>query len=68
MKKEYIAPIMEMADMDSAELICASPLRTEGGPFSGESDSNSGKGAINADSRGLGFDDEDAGTSSIWDF
>ena len=58
---------MEMADMDSAELICASPLRTEGGPFSGESSSNSGKGAISADSRGLDFDDDDNG-SSIWNF
>ena len=58
---------MEMADMDSAELICASPLNTSGGPFSGESGSNQGKGAINADSRGLDFDDDDNG-SSIWNF
>ena len=68
MKKEYIAPIMEMADMDSAELICTSPLKTAGGPFSDEkSGSNSGKGAISADSRGLDFDDDDNG-SSIWNF
>ncbi len=59
---------MEMADMDSAELICTSPLKTAGGPFSGEkSGSNSGLGAISADSRGLDFDDDDNG-SSIWDF
>ncbi|MBP5374849.1 MAG: hypothetical protein J6Y38_00790, partial [Bacteroidaceae bacterium] len=66
-KKEYIAPIMEMADMDSAELICTSPLKTQGGPFSGDSGSNSGRGAISADSRGLDFDDDDNG-SSIWNF
>lgn len=67
MKKVYIAPIMEMADMDSAELICASPLNTSGGPFSGESGSNEGKGAINADSRFFDLDD-DSEKGGIWDF
>lgn len=70
MKKKYMAPVMEMHKMESANLICVSQLNASGAPI-GNGGSNKGKGAISADSRRFDVEDDifdEFENGSIWDF